>query len=202
MNSCHKESGMTNTDTIIISFSGRANPKTNTIRFEFKNFLDKYFSIIDRHFYIDVHSNSYHNGIEGISTSIDETVEYLRKEIAPYKKAIFIGVSQGGYAAILLGSLLSVNAVIAFIPQTYRIQKLNIDEKYRDSKPFINTTTQYYLYGDLSITNPYSFHHISHCERILEKGKHITIIKKDPLNIIKITWTDRELIELIESIIR
>lgn len=202
MISQHKICMTNTTDTIIISFSGRANPKTCKIQFEFQTFLEKYFDKVDRHFYLDTFSNSYHNGIEGISTSIDETVEYLKGAIAPYKKAIMIGVSQGGYAAILFGSLLTVNAVIAFIPQTYRTQNLNIDEKYRDIKPFINTTTQYYLYGDISLTNPHNFHHISHCERILEDrrdNKNIHIIRKNPLDLIKIVWIERELVDLIQN---
>jgi len=115
-----------------------------------------------------------------------------------------MGISQGGYAAILFGSLLRVTSVIAFIPQTIRIQRNNIDEKYRDLKPIINLTTAYYLYGDISITNPHSFHHISHCERILDssnENRHINIIKKNPLDLIKIVWIDRELSDLLENII-
>ena len=203
MLSCHKVV-IDDSDTIIISFSGRSQPKTGEIRFEFTKFLEKYFKNISRHFYIDTYCNSYHNGIEGISTSIDETVEYIRGIIAPYKRSIFIGVSQGGYAAIMFGSLLNITAVIAFIPQTFRIQKINIDEKYRDLKPFINTTTQYYLYGDISITNPHSFHHISHCERIVDgstESPNITIIKKNPLDLIKIVWIEGELQQQIQKII-
>lgn len=202
MKSCHKVV-IPDSDTIIISFSGRGQPKTHEIRFEFMNFLDKYFNNIDRHFYMDTYSNSYHNGIEGISTTIDETAEYLKGIIMPYKKTIFIGVSQGGYAAILFGSLLNSTAVIAFIPQTIRTQKTNIDEKYRDLKPFINLTTQYYLYADASITNIHNFHHISHCERILDiskERKKITVIKKNPLDLIKIVWIEGELLNLIKNI--
>jgi hypothetical protein len=200
MKNCHKVI-IHDSDTIIISFSGRANMKYTEIRFEFMNFLEKEFNHISRQFYMDTYSNSYHNGIEGFSTSIDETVDYLKGEIAGYKTVIFMGVSQGGYAAILLGSLLSVTAVIAFIPQTYRTQKTDIDKKYKDSKPFINKETQYYLYGDLSISNIHSFHHISHCERIVEDNRNITIIRKNPLDIIKITWFDKELANLIKKII-
>ena len=200
MKACHKVL-IPDSDTIIISFSGRYHPKTGEIRFEFTAFLEKYFNNIDRHFYIDSYSNSYHNGIEGISGSIDETAEYLQAIIRPYRKTIFMGVSQGGYAAILFGSLLSVGAVIAFIPQTYRTQRHNIDEKYRDLNPFINPITQYYLYGDLSINNIHSFHHISHCDRIVDDHINITVIKKNPLDLIKIVWIDGELENLIQNII-
>jgi len=200
MKSCHKVI-IPDSDTIIISFSGRANIKHTEIRFEFMNFLEKEFHHLSRQFYMDTFSNSYHNGIEGFSSSIDETAEYLKSEISGYKTVIFMGVSQGGYAAILLGSLLSVTAIIAFIPQTIRTQKTNIDEKYRDSRPFINKETQYYLYGDLSISNIHSFHHISHCERIVENNRNIHIIRKNPLDIIKIIWIEGELTNLIKKII-
>ena len=200
MKSFHKEV-ITDSNTIIISFSGRSHPKTSEIRFEFVNFLDKHFNHITRHFYADKNCNSYHNGLEGISKTIDETAEYLKGIISPYKRVIFIGVSQGGYAAILFGSLLNISAVIAFIPQTFRGQKDNIDEKYRDLKPYINTITQYYLYGDISIKNKHDFHHISHCERIVEDRINITIIEKNPLNIPDLVWRTEELIQKIERII-
>ena len=68
---------------------------------------------------MDKNRNSYHNGIVGISNNIDETLPHLQAQIAPYSNVIFLGVSSGGYAAILFGSLLNVKSVLAFIPQTF-----------------------------------------------------------------------------------
>jgi hypothetical protein len=104
-------------------------------------------------------------------------VEYLRGEIANYKNVIFAGVSAGGYASILFGSLLNIKYVLAFIPQTLRV-KPYIDEKYRDISPYINDVTQYYLYGDASITNVKDCHHISQCERISHHANVVLIEQK------------------------
>jgi len=152
-------------DTLFVSFAGHDLVYGGIPRFEFVQFFDKHFSNINRHFYIDKFKTSYHNGIYGISTNIDETAEYLKREIQNYKNVVFLGVSSGGYAAILFGSLLNVKSVVAFIPQTIRRYK-DVDEKYRDLKPYINNTTKYYLLCDSSITNVYDPHHMSHCTRI------------------------------------
>ena len=153
------------TDTLFVSFSGYAKQYGGIPRFEFVNFFTKHFNEINCHFYVDTYTSCYHKGICGISNNIDETVEYLRNEIKDYKNVIFLGVSGGGYAAILFGSLLNVTSVLAFAPPTIRIQE-NIDEKYRDISKYINTTTKYYIYGDLSISHELHPHHISQCERI------------------------------------
>lgn len=76
-----------------------------------------------------------------------------------------MGISAGGYAAILFGSILHITAVIAFIPQTIR-RSIMVDETYRDSSRFINLTTVYELYADVSIENVRDAHHVSHCDRI------------------------------------
>jgi hypothetical protein len=162
---CKVNGSKTDRVTLLVSFAGHDREFGSIPRFEFVNFFEKYFKEIDRHFYVDSHVTSYHKGIEGLSTSIDETVAYLEKEIKPYKKVIFLGVSSGGYAAILFGSLLNITSVIAFIPQTIRRDEI-VDEKYRDILPHINSTTKYYLIGDLSVQDPLSCHHISHCTRI------------------------------------
>ena len=108
----------TDTDTLIVSFAGHDRKFGSVQRFEFVNFIDKHFNDIDRQFYTDKHLLSYHKGIFGITNNIDETVEYLKKQIRKYKNVIFLGVSSGGYAAILFGSLCNVTFVCAFIPQT------------------------------------------------------------------------------------
>ena len=154
--------------TIIVSFSGQGGSDMGSIpRLEFVNFLEKHYSKYERHFYLDDHNKWYHCGIEGISTDIHTTTEYLKEKIKKFDKVIFIGSSAGGYAAILFGSLLNVDKVIAFRPQTtIEIQK-DMDEKYINLEAYINSTTQYYIYGDIAIDilkDP--LHHVSHCDRI------------------------------------
>uniref|UniRef100_A0A6C0HYD5 Alpha/beta hydrolase n=1 Tax=viral metagenome TaxID=1070528 RepID=A0A6C0HYD5_9ZZZZ len=188
------------TKTLIVTF-GSHNKKFGLLpRFEFVRFLEEHFPDTDRHFYIDDKMDLYHKGIQGISTNIDETVEYLKNEIANYENVIFMGISSGGYAAILLGSLLNINYVLAFIPQTLRM-KSNIDEKYRDISPYINETTQYYIYGDASILNSNDFHHISHCERIVENHPNVFLTKKNPFDIKKMR-DDGELYSILSNIPR
>lgn len=152
-------------DTLIISFACHAKWFGGIPRFEFVNFFESNFKNINKQFYIDKHVTCYHKGIFGISNNIDETVTYLKNEIKDYKNVIFLGVSAGGYASILFGSLLNINTVLAFIPQTLRRDKY-IDEKYRDISKYINNTTKYYIYGNLSVTDIKDTHHISQCERI------------------------------------
>jgi hypothetical protein len=173
-----------NSDTLIISFAGHDRMFGGIQRFEFVNFLEAKFNTISRYFYTDNHLNSYHQGIKNITNNIDETVDYLKGEIQKYKNVIFLGVSSGGYAAILFGSLLNINYVLAFIPQTIRRNK-NIDEKYRDISQFINGNTKYYLYGDLSVGDKNDCHHISHCERI-SHHPNVFLIKKNKINLKKL----------------
>jgi len=154
-----------NIDTLIVSFAGHDHMFGMIPRFIFVNFFEKHFSDIDRHFYIDTRTCSYHKGIPGISNTIDETVVYLKTKIAPYKRVIFLGVSSGGYAATLFGSLLGVSTVLAFIPQTIRHVHRNIEEKYRDILPYFNSTTQYHLYADMSVKKESDPHHVSQCDR-------------------------------------
>jgi hypothetical protein len=166
-----------NSETLIVSFAGHALLFGGIPRFEFVNFFNKNFENINKHFYIDKFRTCYHKGIFGLSNNIDETVEYLKNEIKQYKNVIFLGVSAGGYAAILFGSLLNINSIIAFTPQTFRRDKY-IDEKYRDISQYINNVTKYYIYGNLSVTDIKDTHHISQCERISNHSNvYITRVK-------------------------
>jgi hypothetical protein len=158
---------MDNKDILIVSFSGHALKFGEVPVYEFYNFLTKHYPQYDKQFYIDSRLKHYHYGIKDTTTSVETTVEYLKDKIKDYKKVVFMGVSSGGYAAILFGSLLNITMVIAFIPQTI-LKGPNLNDKYRDLKLHINTTTTYNVYGDPNIKNPSDCHHISHCENISE----------------------------------
>ena len=150
---------------IIVAFGGYYNRVGGIPQFEFLNYLGQHFYDCDRVFYKDSSKSCYHNGIDGISRNIDETVEYLKTVIKGYSRVIFMGVSGGGYAAILFGSLLEITSVLAFIPQTLLLPD-KYDPRYRDLKTVINNVTRYCIYGDSSITDPNDWHHIRHCENI------------------------------------
>jgi len=156
-----------NNKKIIISFSGQGNGMGTMPQFEFVNFLERHYNAYTRHFYLDKYNKWYHKGIDGISTTVNDTITYLKTAIDQYEEVIFIGSSAGGYAAILFGSLLNVDKIIAFKPQTILKVQPQIDSLYADLKPHINTTTKYYIYGDIHIDKTKDpLHHISHCENI------------------------------------
>lgn len=150
---------------LIVSFAGNGLRYGGIPKVEFGNFLNRHFSHIDAQFYIDYSCKSYHFGMEGISTNIDDTVQALKEKFEGYDRVICLGASAGGYAAILFGSLLNVDSVIAFIPQTV-LKSTNRDERYRNLQTVINTTTKYYIIGDESISDTNNYHHISQCENI------------------------------------
>lgn len=191
-----------NNENLIISFGGGINKFGGICPFEFLNFLNKNFMEYDKYFYIDKKINRYHLGIEDISSNIDETVEYLKKITHGYKNITCIGVSAGGYASILFGSLLKVKNVIAFIPPT----QINIpgdtrkyDEKYIDLLPLINNSTKYYLYGDLSVKDIYNSHHIEHCNR-LKIYPNVVVKEYDNLDIKKLR-NDGELLKIFKDVL-
>ena len=69
----------------------------------------------------DAHQMWYHLGVRGQTNSITHTVEYLKNIIkrSHAQEVIFTGNSMGGYAALLLGSLVGNVRIIAFSPQTF-----------------------------------------------------------------------------------
>jgi hypothetical protein len=150
---------------LFVVFGGLNKKALGIPPFEFLNSLTSWFPRIDKKFYIDIHQCWYQKGIHGFSTNVEETVVYLKKVIKPYKRVVFIGTSAGGYAAILFGSLLNVDKVVAFVPQT--IVK-NHSAKFNDLKKVINKQTSYHVYGDSSVTDVNDLHHISHVNNLRE----------------------------------
>lgn len=167
-----------NSKFLICCFGGMALKMGGIIPFEFLNYLSKtYNNKYDLLFYIDKKQCCYHKGIDGITNNIEETVIYLDNKICKrnYEKVIFIGVSAGGYASMLFGSLCkNINNVVSFIPKTKLTKP--IDKKYGNLKDIINQNTIYTLIGDISIKNIDDPHHISQCE-ILKEKQNVDIIK-------------------------
>ena len=185
-------------DTLIVSFGGYALMLGGIPSFEFTNFLSINFTNTDSLFYIDKKGINYHHGIEGISENIPETVDYLNEKIKGYSKVLFLGVSSGGYAAILFGSLLKVTYVLAFIPQTI-LYKSNKIPEYCNLKRFINEITEYHIYGDVNVKNPKDPHHISHCENILQDN--VFLKRKEGISL-KNMRDSGELFTIINSILK
>ena len=171
-----------NSENLIVCFGGMASKMSGILPFEFLNYLSRtYEKNTDMYFYIDKNQCWYHKGIDGITENIDETVLYFNKLIkkSNYKKILFMGVSAGGYASILFGSLCNVTNVMAFIPRT----KLHnaLDKKYEDLKTVINNQTEYVLYGDPNVMGTYDNHHISQCN-YLDCFQNVTIVHYKNLN--------------------
>lgn len=97
-----------------------------------------------------------------------------------------MGVSAGGYAAILFGSLCNINNIVAFIPPT--ILKKPINSKYQDLKNVINSQSNYLLYADLSITNINDMHHVSQCQNI-DCFSNVTVVNNPIINMKKLRDT-------------
>ena len=138
----------------VFIFAGHGNPENIGAipRFEFVKTMEKTFPSLDVHFYVDFNICWYAKGLDGITSNIDETVEYLRTK--KHKKNIFLGNSAGGYAAILFGSLLEVDRVIAFHPQSNLTtipgeasKHRHVDRKYMKLDQYINDITDYRIYG-------------------------------------------------------
>jgi len=184
---------LNNNKNLIICFGGLFLQMGKIPPFEFLRYLSSiYKNSCDLYFFIDRKQCWYHKGIHNITTNIDETVTYLKDIIKNYEKVIFMGVSAGGYAAILFGSLCNVKNVVSFIPQT--ILKNPINLKYKNLKEVVNNTTQYLLYGDFNIKDINNLHHIRHCNN-LQEFKTVKIIKKN--NIILKKLRDEGIIKKI-----
>ena len=120
---------------------------------------------------------------------VETTSKNLQEYTSKYNKVVFTGISAGGFASILYGSLLGVNLVIAVNPQTSLkdfetgeilitpemplfdpIEKKPEIKQYIDTKPHINKITKYYLNGHKheqkysSLNNPEKLHDIKNYE--------------------------------------
>lgn len=186
---------------LICCFGGMAKKMGGILPFEFLNYLTPiYENTCDLIFYIDNHCCCYHKGISGISTNIESTVQYINEKIIKggYKKIILMGVSAGGYASILFGSLCeNVTHVIGFIPKI--ILSNPYDVKYKDLKNVVNARTKYILIGDESITNKNDNHHISQCEE-LRNFNNVTIVRKQKVDL-KELRDDGTIKRLLDSIL-
>jgi hypothetical protein len=186
---------------LICCFGGMAKKMGEILPFEFLRYLSSiYENECDLIFYIDHHQRCYHKGIQGISTSIEDTVKYINEKIikGDYEKIIFMGISAGGYASILFGSLCkNITHVISFIPKV--ILNYPHDKKYENLKPFINEKTKYILFGDEGIKDVNNNHHIRQCEE-LQQFNNVTIIRKPKVDL-KQLRDDGTIKTLLDSIL-
>jgi len=187
-----------NNNTLIVTFGGLALKIGSIPPFEFLRFLSSHYPMHDLLFYTDIHQCWYHKGIDGLTNNIGETVIYLNDKIKNYKKVIFLGVSAGGYASILFGSLCkNVSYVVSFIPQTILKNPVNI--RFKNLKTIIKRKKKYILFGNKSVKDINDLHHIYHCNN-LRKFKNVNIIRKESL-ILKELRDNGVLINIINRVL-
>jgi len=112
----------------------------------------------------------YHKGLLGHTTNINETTDFLNDMIRNrgFKRVAFVGISAGGFAAILFGKMVGVSVVHAFSPRTFidigrwlryadfrrlkelrRLYASGIADKILDLKPVLlqtNGVTKYFIH--------------------------------------------------------
>jgi hypothetical protein len=98
---------------LVIAFSGLGQ------EFNFVKTLKDY--PVNAIFVRDLKNHWYVNGLRDVGNTVDEVCLHLTKQIASLNpsKVIIMGSSAGGFAALLYGSLLKADAILAFSPQTF-----------------------------------------------------------------------------------
>ena len=103
---------------LLVAFGGIAG-KVGILPFEFFNLTR---DIEANKIYIrDLEQVWYQRGLPDVATDIDGIASFLaekREEIEP-SRMVLVGNSMGGYAAIVIGTLLDADRVLAFAPQTF-----------------------------------------------------------------------------------
>lgn len=200
---------------LIITFGGIKNGIGGPI-FEFKKTLNEN---IDCHkiFIKDSKQSWYYKGANGLGNNINELkndIEKLIKEIN-YSKIITIGSSMGGYAALLFGSLLKVNSIIAFVPQTFvdkETREKHNDERWPKQMKSVHEHNQnYYDIINLNFTNINTQIIYGKNDKLdtihtkrMNKHKSINIIRYDANHqtIFKILKEKNQLIDIINKSIK
>ena len=101
-------------DTLMVLFSGRQAGFIEPLHFNMSFVTRKVHA--NRMYLRDNFGMWYHDGLQGITKNIPETADFLREHIAEegYKRVVMVGVSSGGYAAILLGLMIGADDIHAF----------------------------------------------------------------------------------------
>jgi len=100
----------------VLAFAGLAQSLSMPIA-EFNQMSARHDQLI--YFLKDHHQAWYQQGLLGLSTDVETTVEVLKSLLAPAAEDLrMFGVSAGGFAAIMFGVLLNARKVVAIAPQT------------------------------------------------------------------------------------
>lgn len=109
----------TEADTLVLSFSGL----NGTLGGVFHNRFPLIVEGIATHkvFVNDTRNQWYQGGIPGVTADLAGTLALLRQlaRHRDYRKIVCVGVSMGGYMALLAGREIGASDVLAFAPQTF-----------------------------------------------------------------------------------
>jgi len=105
-----------NSETLLIIFAGYAGEIAMPV-FEFFNVLKKHPT--DKLFIRDLNRKWYLNGIDTTLDSVAEITNFINQKKKSYKNIVTLGTSMGGFAAILFGTLVKADVILAFSPQTF-----------------------------------------------------------------------------------
>lgn len=139
---------------IFQSFNKELYEPENIDHFELENSFEKYDLNCDLLFIKDIKRGLWY------LSDVEQTTKDLQNIISTYQKVMCTGISAGGFASILYGSLLKVDLVVAvnpqtslldfetnnFIPSKWPANSLEYT-KWCDTKQHINSSTDYYLNG-------------------------------------------------------
>lgn len=164
--------------------------------------------------YIKNPKNWYLGGITGVGENINQTIEFLKEIFEKYDKVICVGISMGGYASILFGSLLNVNYVVACRPQTdldYVIEKCRTEnlcqarlglskvinfetfQKYKNLNKIINNSTIFYVKSPFLKDGYHDIHHYNNIKHF--KNVKLLERKNNPEELSNITPIVTDILE-------
>ena len=121
-------------DTVMLIFGGMPLAHTEWVPFQFvQTTVDLPCSKI---YLRDTNRSWYHFGLRPHTHAIDDTAAYLMEKILERspKRIVNVGVSAGGYAAMLFGYLIGADETHAFAPQCY----IDIDNRLKNNDFFMD----------------------------------------------------------------
>jgi pimeloyl-ACP methyl ester carboxylesterase len=110
---------------LLVLFSGLLAGNIPNVQYDFASYARRFGS--NKLFIRDLDQAWHHYGLRELSEDIDGTARFLRTVIEErdIERTVFLGVSSGGYAALLFGTMLGVQEVHAISPRTY----LDLDKR-------------------------------------------------------------------------
>jgi pimeloyl-ACP methyl ester carboxylesterase len=103
--------------TMLVAFGG-INSRLGIAPYEFSSLTGR--SGVKRLYVRDLHQAWYHRGMPGHGDELMDVAATLGKTVAQRRveRLVVVGTSAGGYAALVFGTLLGADLVLAFSPQT------------------------------------------------------------------------------------